>query len=299
MNTTLVVMAAGIASRYGGSKQTTGMGPHGEILMEYSVHDAIRAGFNRVVFVIRPEHLKTVRQLCGDRFADRIEVCYAFQDYSSLPDWYSVPEGRTKPFGTVHAVLCAQPYIDGAFAVLNADDYYGVDSFQTMHAFLEELRDDRAAAMMGYRLQNTVSAFGDVTRGICQVEEGRLAGVEEVKKIHLCPDGRIVDLSKGEPGRELDPESPVSMNFWGFPGALMERFRGAFADFLRKADPEDLTAECLLPVTVDALIRAGELSVQVLRTDAEWFGVTYQEDRPRVQQALLALHAQGIYGERL
>ena len=299
MKTSLVVMAAGLASRYGGSKQITGMGPHGEILMEYSVYDAICAGFERIVFIIRPEMLDTVRRLCGDRFSSRVEVDYAFQDYRSLPDWYRVPEGRTKPYGTVHAVLCARRYIDGPFAVINADDYYGIKSYRIMHDFLAALEGDGCAAMMGYRLENTVSAHGDVTRGICRVEGGRLVGVEEIQKIRLCPDGRIVDITGGEPGRLLDPRSPVSMNFWGFSESMMDRFAAAFEDFLRQADPADLKAEYLLPVMVDQLLRSGQLSVEVLTTDDQWFGVTYQEDRPRVQQALKALHDQGIYGESL
>jgi len=295
MKTSLVIMAAGLASRYGGSKQTTGMGPHGELLMEYSVYDAIRAGFGRVVFIIRPELLDTVRALCGDRFSRQVEVCYAFQDYSSLPAWYCVPEGRVKPYGTVHAMLCARPYLDGPFAVLNADDYYGVESFAIMREFLDGCGDDGCAAMMGYRLRNTVSAYGDVTRGICRVEDGMLAGVEEVGRIRLYPDGAIADVTGGEPGRPLDPEAPVSMNFWGFSAAMPDRFRAAFEDFLRQSDPADLKSEYLLPVMVDQLIRAGELRVRVLDTAATWFGVTYQEDRPRVQQALAALHARGLY----
>ena len=297
MKTTLVVMAAGMASRYGGSKQTTGMGPHGELLMEYSVYDAIRAGFERIVFVIRPELKDTVAQLCGDRFARRAEVCYAIQDFSSLPAWYRVPEGRVKPFGTVHAMLCAQPFVDGPFAVLNADDYYGVEPFERMYAFLSA--QEERAAMAGYLLGNTVSAYGDVTRAICRVEQGCLAGVEELRHIHLYPDGTIADLSNGEPGRVLDPMALVSMNFWGFPASMMARARQAFEAFLRGAGPEDLRAEFLLPEMVGRFVSDGTLSVEVLRTDASWFGVTYQEDRPKVQQSLRAMHEAGVYGESL
>ena len=299
MKTTLVVMAAGMASRYGGNKQITGMGPNGEILLEYSVCDAIRAGFSKVVFIIRPDMLDAVKQICGDKLAKKIEVDYAFQDYSSLPAWYTVPEGRVKPFGTVHAVLCARDCVKEPFAVINADDYYGVDSFQKMHDFLVAAGEPSRAAMVGYRLKNTVSIHGAVTRGVCRVVDGRMADVDEVSKIRLYPDGRIADTSAGEPGRDLDPEALVSMNFWGFQPAVFDVMQAYFEGFLRAADPADLKAECLLPVMVDSLLKQGKLTVDVLDTDSVWFGVTYQEDRPLVQQALLELHAKGVYPEKL
>ena len=299
MKTTLVVMAAGMASRYGGNKQITGMGPNGEILLEYSVCDAIRAGFSKVVFIIRPDMLDAVKQICGDKLAKKIEVDYAFQDYSSLPAWYTVPEGRVKPFGTVHAVLCARDCVKEPFAVINADDYYGVDSFQKMHDFLVSAGEPSRAAMVGYRLKNTVSIHGAVTRGVCRVVDGRMADVDEVSKIRLYPDGRIADTSAGEPGRDLDPEALVSMNFWGFQPAVFDGMQAYFEGFLRAADPADLKAECLLPVMVDSLLKQGKLTVDVLDTDSVWFGVTYQEDRPLVQQALLELHAKGVYPEKL
>ena len=299
MKTTLVVMAAGMASRYGGNKQITGMGPNGEILLEYSVCDAIRAGFSKVVFIIRPDMLDAVKQICGDKLAKKIEVDYAFQDYSSLPAWYTVPEGRVKPFGTVHAVLCARDCVKEPFAVINADDYYGVDSFQKMHDFLVAAGEPSRAAMVGYRLKNTVSIHGAVTRGVCRVVDGRMADVDEVSKIRLYPDGRIADTSAGEPGRDLDPEALVSMNFWGFQPAVFDGMQAYFEGFLRAADPADLKAECLLPVMVDSLLKQGKVTVDVLDTDSVWFGVTYQEDRPLVQQALLELHAKGVYPEKL
>ena len=299
MDITLIVMAAGMASRYGGNKQIAGMGPNGEILLEYSVCDAIRAGFTRVVFIIRPEMLDDVKRICGDKLSRRIEVRYAFQDYASLPEWYAVPEGRVKPFGTVHAVLCARGCVDGPFAVINADDYYGVDSFQKMHDFLVAAGEPSRAAMVGYRLKNTVSIHGAVTRGVCKVENGRMVDVDEVAKIRLYADGRIADTSAGEPGRDLDPEALVSMNFWGFQPAIFDEMQAYFEDFLKKADPADIKAECLLPVMVDALLKSGRITVDMLETDSVWFGVTYQEDRPLVQQALLELHAKGVYPEKL
>ena len=299
MNTTLVVMAAGMASRYGGNKQITGMGPNNEILLEYSVCDAIRAGFDKVVFIIRPDMLDTVKQICGDKLAKKIKVEYAFQDFTSLPAWYSVPEGRTKPFGTVHAVLCARDCVKEPFAVINADDYYGVDSFQKMHDYLVANTEPTKAAMVGYRLKNTVSIHGAVTRGVCKVVDGRMVDVDEVAKIRLYEDGRIADTSAGEPGVDLDPEALVSMNFWGFQPSIFDQMQRYFEEFLKDADPADIKAECLLPVMVDSLLKQGKVTVDMLETEAVWFGVTYQEDRPLVQQALRELHAKGVYPEKL
>ena len=299
MSTTLVVMAAGMASRYGGNKQITGMGPNNEILLEYSVCDAMRAGFDKVVFIIRPDMLDDMKRICGDKLAQKLKVEYAFQDYSSLPGWYKVPEGRTKPFGTVHAVLCARDCVKEPFAVINADDYYGVDSFQKMHDYLVASDDPTRAAMVGYRLKNTVSIHGAVTRGVCKVENGRMVDVDEVAKIRLYEDGRIADTSAGEPGRDLDPNALVSMNFWGFQPEIFDQMQRYFEAFLKAADPADIKAECLLPVMVDALLKRGEITVEMLETEAVWFGVTYKEDRPLVQQALLELHAKGVYPEKL
>ena len=299
MDTSLVIMAAGMASRYGGNKQITGMGPNNEILLEYSVCDAIRAGFNKVVFIIRPEMLEDVKRICGDKLSQKIRVEYAFQDYSSLPAWYSVPEGRTKPFGTVHAALCARPCVNEPFAIINADDYYGVDSFRKMHGFLVGSVAPERAAMVGYRLKNTVSIHGAVTRGICKVEEGRMVDVDEVAKIRLYEDGRIADTSGGEPGRDLDPESLVSMNFWGFQPGLFDGMQRYFEEFLKRADPGDVKCECLLPVMVHDMLKQNEITVDMLETEAVWFGVTYQEDRPMVQQALRELHDRGVYPEKL
>ena len=296
MHKTLIVMAAGFATRFGGSKQTTGMGPHGELLLEYSAHDALRAGFDKVVFIIRPEMLDGMRRLCGDKLAEKLEVRYAFQDFSSLPGWYAVPEGRVKPFGTVHAVLCAREQVNEPFAVINADDYYGADTFRVMAGYLDAQDDPARTAMVGYRLKNTVSAHGSVTRGVCRLHEGRLVDVREVQKVALRADGRIADVSQGEPGVPLDPDSLVSMNFWGFHPDIFDPMAEAFDAFLRGLAPGELRGEYQLPVMVDHLLKRGSISVEVLRTDAVWFGVTYQEDRPLVQEALRKLHEAGVYG---
>ena len=289
----LVIMAAGMASRYGGNKQIDGMGPHGEILMEYSIMDAIRAGFTKVVFIIKPEMVGRMQEICGRKFEEKIEVRYAFQDFSSVPG--GVPAERVKPFGTVHAVLCAREHIDEPFAVINADDYYGVESFGQMYAFLQKADGAREAGMMGYRLKNTVSRNGTVTRGICRVEDGKLAGVREVKRIRLAEDGRILNVSDERAPEILDPESPVSMNFWGFGREIFQELDRKFRAFVKGIPEGDVTAEYLLPVFVDELLREQRLTVSVLPTNAIWFGVTYKEDRPAVAQALCALHARGLY----
>ena len=299
MNTTLIVMAAGLATRFGGNKQTSGMGPNGEILLEYSVCDAIRAGFDKAVFIIRPDMLENMKRLCGDKLARRIHVEYAFQDFSSLPGWYALPEDRKKPFGTVHAVLCARNIVKEPFAVINADDYYGVDAFRTMHDFLAGLQDPTRTAMIGYQLKNTVSIHGAVTRGICRVEDGKLTDVDEVQKIRLYEDGRIADTSAGEPGTALDPDALVSMNFWGFPPQIFEAMDAAFQDFLKSVEPGNIRAEYQLPVMVDRLLKRGAITVDVLKSESVWFGVTYQEDKPLVQAALRRLHEAGVYPEKL
>ena len=295
MDTTLIVMAAGMASRYGGNKQIAGMGPNNEILLEYSVCDAIRAGFNKVVFIIRPEMLSDMKRICGDKLAKKIRVEYAFQDYSSLPAWYAVPEGRVKPFGTVHAALCARDAVDEPFAIINADDYYGVSAFQTIYDKLVTLPPKGKGAMVGYQLKNTVSEHGTVSRGVCQAVGGDLKKVTERLKIRKYPDGRIADTADPDAPVPLDPESIVSMNFWGFTPWIFEEMAVYFAEFLRGLAPDAIKAECLLPVLVDKLITEGKLDVAVLHSDAVWFGVTYREDRPIVAEALAALHAQGDY----
>lgn len=294
MHKTLIVMAAGFATRFGGNKQTTGMGPNDELLLEYSVHDACRAGFDKVVFIIRPEMLDGMRRLCGDRMSERIQVEYAFQDFTSLPAWYRVPEGRVKPFGTVHAVLCARDLVQEPFAVINADDYYGADAFRAIFEALPSL-DEKRACMVGYKLRNTVSEHGTVTRGVCSVAEDRLQSVTETFKIACFPDGTIRDTAQDPAGKLLDPDAVVSMNFWGFHPSVFDALEDYLDRFLRSLAPGDLKSECLLPALVDERIRAGKLDVDVLHTDARWFGMTYKEDHPLVQAEIARLHETGVY----
>lgn len=302
MKAALVIMAAGLGSRYGGNKQVDGVGPGGEILMEYSIHDAIRAGFTKIVFIIKNDMQDLMRSLCGDRIAgltardgEPVEVCYAVQDYSSLPAFYTVPAGRTKPFGTTHAVLCARPYVQEPFCVINADDYYGVDAYRAMYAELQRLPEQGGATMVGYLLKNTVSANGTVSRGVCQVENGCLTRVKETLKIRLEPDGTIADEVEGI----LSPDTVVSMNFWGFMPSFFDQLEIYFYDFLRREAGDNIKAECLLPNLVGKLIAEKKMSVSVLHSADRWFGMTYHEDRQTVAQELQRLHDTGIYPKTL
>ena len=301
MKTTLVIMAAGLGSRYGGNKQTDGVGPNGEILMEYGVYDAVRAGFDKIVFIIKPDMLELMKRLCGD-MASRlrtpegqpVEVCYAFQDFSSVPAFYRVPEGRTKPLGTTHAVLCTREFVHEPFCVINADDYYGVDAYRTIYEELQRLPERGAATMVGYLLKNTVSANGTVSRGVCRVEDGWLRGIHETLKIQLFPDGSIADVAEGQ-HRELAPDTVVSMNFWGFMPSIFQELEAYFDHFLRCEAGDNIKAECLLPGMVGDLLEQGRLEVSVLHSADRWFGMTYHEDRQAVAAELQKLHAGGVY----
>ena len=291
-HTTLLIMAAGLGSRYGGNKQIDGLGPHGEILMQYSIYDAIRAGFDKIVFVIKPEHREMMERVCQS--IRGAEIAFAYQDFSSIPEIYRVPEDRVKPFGTVHAVLCAADVIHEPFAVLNADDFYGADAFAIMQRALLSLRSGEAA-MVAYRLKNTVSRNGAVTRGVCYVEQGELKKVTETYKITVDGEGNIQDDACGA----LDGEMPVSMNLWGFLPEMMDALRFSFEEFLKGIEDGDLKAEYALPTAVDRALTSGKLRVRVLTTDCVWFGVTYREDRESVAAELTRLHEKGIYPQTL
>lgn len=301
MKLSLVIMAAGLGSRYGGNKQVDGIGPHGEILMEYSIHDALRAGFGKVVFIIKPEMREMMEGLCG--YVARktaldgspVEVRYVYQDFSSVPSFYKIPEGRTRPFGTVHALLCAEDAVKEPCCVINADDFYGLDAYRRMAEELRRLPETGRAAMVGYLLKNTASLHGTVTRGICAQREGFLDSVQETRNIQLYPDGSLQVLGTD---RFLDPDAVVSMNFWGFTPSIFPLLRRDFEEFLRAAG-DDLRAERLLPDLVDRELQGGGLKVSVLSSAGQWFGMTYREDREAVAQALRRLHESGEYPESL
>lgn len=299
MKAALVIMAAGLGSRYGGNKQVDGIGPNNEILMEYSVHDALRAGFGKVVFIIKPEMEPLMERICGEYLRRRtakdgspVEVAYAFQDFSSVPDFYRIPPERTKPFGTVHALLCAEELIREPFCVINADDYYGIDAYRAMYDQLTTLPPQGHGAMVGYFLKNTASLHGTVSRGVCAVENGKLLSVREALKIQLYPDGTLRDLAEDI---ALSPDTVVSMNFWGFTPWIFAPMRAYFERFLRTEAGDDLKAECLLPMMVGSQLADGGLDISVLHSADRWFGMTYREDRERVAEELKALHAAGAY----
>ena len=297
MDKTIVVMAAGLGSRYGGVKQIERLGPDGEILMEYAIYDAISAGFNKIVLIIKPEIYDDVKALFGDRIekSTGIKIDYAFQTIDRFTESRPEFKGRTKPFGTVHAVICAKDCIKTPFAVMNADDYYGAEAFRVMSKKLEELHGAQDAAMVAYRLKNTVSPFGTVTRGVCMVDDGLLSGVRETYKIKLMPDGTIRDTSESEDGPILQPDTFVSMNLWGYHQDILPVMERYFADFLAALPADELKAECLLPTMMGELTDSGRIKISVLSTNDRWFGLTYKEDKSGAVAALTALHENGTY----
>ena len=300
MDKTLLIMAAGMGSRYGGNKQIDGMGPHGEMLMLYSIFDAIEAGFTKVVFVIKHDFEARFKEMVGAQLTGKIQVDYAFQEMHKLPEGCSVPAERTKPLGTVQAVLSAKDLIHEPFAVINADDYYGKTAFSIIHDHLETLKPEKEACMAGYYLKNTVSEHGHVTRGVCATDaHGCLTSVTETYKIQPFPDGTIRDTENDPAGVILNPESLVSMNFFGFTPWFFTIAEKHFKAFLQSLSPEEMKAEFVLPVLVDQLMHQEGLSVDVLPTDSAWFGVTYQEDKPYVQEELRLMHQRGDYPEKL
>lgn len=297
MHTTLLVMAAGMGSRFGGNKQIAQIGPHGEILLHYSLHDAAAAGFDKVVFIIKRAMEADFRRLLEGSIPAGMEVHYAFQEFDNLPGGFTPPEGRIKPYGTVHAVLAAKDLIHEPFAVLNADDYYGQDAFVTIADSLHRMQGkDNAASMVAYCLKNTVSENGAVTRGVCETDaEGNLTKVTETYGIKPFPDGTIRDVDGNGEGRILDPEAPVSMNFWGLTPWFFQVAERDLNAFLHAEEGDPLKKECVLPMEIDHLMHAEGLKVEVLHTDAVWFGVTYLADKEYVAQELRKLHDAGVY----
>ena len=297
MNTTLLIMAAGLGSRYGGNKQIDRIGPNGEILMEYSIYDALEAGFDKVVFVIRKSMDEVFRSMIGNKIAQKVHVEYAYQEYDSLPDGFVPPADRTKPYGTVHAVMCAKDLIHEPFAVINADDYYGKEAFKAMSDSLRRLRtEENKASMVAYYLKNTVSKHGHVTRGVCTTDVcGHLVKVVETFNIIPFPDGTIRDIHDNPEGVILDPNALVSMNLWGFAPSFFIGGMQYLSDFLKDDSGDPLKKECLLPALVDHLMHTQGLQVDVLSTKAVWFGVTYKEDKEYVAAELQKLHADGSY----
>ena len=298
----LVVMAAGMGSRYGGLKQIEPMGSQGEAILDYSLYDAYRAGFRTAVIIIKEAIKKDFMETVGKRLQNcPLEIRYAYQELDMLPEGYSVPEGRTKPWGTTHAVLCAKDAIDGApFVVLNADDYYGVESFQVAYAALKNNNDEHLCFMIGYEVGKTVSDHGSVTRGICQENEaGFLTDIVECKNVVKYSGGIRIPDADGQ-WKDIPFHTPVSMNMWGLMPSFLETIGNYFPTFLDEAKLDNpTTREYLLPTTVSHLIQMDLLKVKVLHTGATWFGVTYAADKPIVVSALRKLTAEGLYPDGL
>ncbi|MEI6514863.1 MAG: nucleotidyltransferase [bacterium] len=298
MGRTLVVLAAGIGSRYGGLKQIEAVGPNGAIVIEYSVYDAIRAGFDRVVCVIRRDIEKDFRSIVASRFEKQIPVDYVFQDMDDLPSGFSVPADRKKPWGTGHAVLACRQVVKTPFAVINADDFYGRRSYEALGAFLKGVAPESGAySMVGFTLRNTLSEHGHVARGVCEVDaKGLLTRVVERTNIEKTDAG--ARFAEGNGWRNLTGDEVVSMNMWGLTPSLFGALQGEFSLFLQKhaTDPK---AEFFLPTVVDGLVNSGKASVKVLSTPEHWFGVTYPQDKAVVVEGIRALVGQGVYPEKL
>ncbi|NCN05770.1 MAG: nucleotidyltransferase [Spirochaetales bacterium] len=300
MKPTLLVLAAGMGSRYGGIKQIEPVGPSQEIILEYSIYDALRAGFDRVVCVIRRDIEKDFVEHVVSRFSKNIKVDWVFQDLSDIPGGFSVPADRKKPWGTAHAIRSAKAAITGPFCVINADDFYGADAFVTAGRFLADLPlDSQKMCMVGYRLDNTVSEHGSVARGLCQVDSNNLlTEVVEHTKIEKTPQGILTYLSDGST-RSLTGSETVSMNLFGFSPRIFEAIETQFAEFLQN-QISNPTAEFYIPTVVNTLIhQEADASLEVLQTTAQWFGITYRDDRPRVVQSIQDLVANGLYPANL
>ena len=302
MKTTLVIMAAGIGSRYGGGiKQLAAVGPNGEIIMDYSIHDAIEAGFDKIVFIIRRDIEEAFREAIGDRIQGicaglGVELGYAFQELDALPAGVTLPEGRTKPWGTGQAVLACKDQLDTPFAVINADDYYGKQAFVLLHDFLQNYTPDKPGdlAMAGFVLKNTLSDNGAVTRGICRMNDaGYLTGVDETSGIEKTADGAQAG------GKVIDADSLVSMNMWALTPEFVTMLEQGFVDFFGGIAGNEMKAEYLLPIFIDSLLKQGKVDVKVLPTHDRWFGVTYQEDKRVVVESFAKLIEAGVYQKDL
>ena len=299
MKPTLFVLAAGMGSRYGGLKQLDGLGPNGETIMDYSIYDAIQAGFGKIVFVIRKDFEADFKEKILSKYEGHVPVEVVFQSTDKLPEGYTCPADRTKPWGTNHAVLMGKEAIKEPFAVINADDFYGRDAFRVIAEELKRPRNRKGDyCMVGFRVGNTMTENGSVARGVCSTADGLLTSIVERTAISYDPDHNIVFTDENGKECRLEPNTPVSMNLWGFTPDYFDYSEREFRKFLDK-DINTPKAEFFIPLCVDTLINSGEGTVKVLDTDSRWFGVTYAADRPGVVEKLASLHADGTYPERL
>ena len=291
----LVILAAGMGSRYGGMKQIDGLGSHGEPIIEFSIYDAWRAGFRKVVLIIRREHEQIFRNALTDRVsAGGMEVEFAFQDMNSLPEGFTVPEGRVKPWGTTHALLACKGIVNEPFAIINADDFYGKNAYQVVYDYLVNKISDDNYAMVGFRCLNTLTENGTVTRGLCEEKDGNLTSIREIQKIAL-KDGHAIYEEDGQ-WKQMDDDSLVSMNFWGFTPKIFDQLEPVFSDFLKESLPDNpMKCEHVIPTAIGTLVSEGRCNVRMLSSTDKWFGVTYQEDKPEVVARIAEKKASGEY----
>lgn len=299
----LVIMAAGMGSRYGGLKQIDPVDKEGQIIMDFSIYDAKRAGFEKVVFIIKRENEKDFKEAIGDRIGKSMEVAYAYQDVNNIPGGFAVPEGRMKPWGTAHAVLSAREEIDGPFAVINADDYYGPHAFRVIYEYLTTHGDDDKYryTMVGYRLKNTVTDNGYVSRGVCSLNDRKeLLSVTEYTRIEKRGGGIAYSEDDGNTWNDIDGDTLVSMNMWGFTRSMLDEIRSGFPVFLEKGLKENpMKCEYYLPAVVSSLLAKEKAVVTVLESEDKWYGVTYKEDKPAVVAAIQSLKDSGLYPQKL
>ena len=300
--TQLVIMAAGLGSRYGGLKQMDPVDPQGQFIIDYSIYDALRAGFDEIICIVKPENEALFRETVGSRVGSKAKLIFAHQRPDVLPEGFSIPEGRVKPWGTAHAVLCAKPLIDSPFCVINADDFYGASAFQTIHDFLIAEHTGREYAMVGYRVENTLTENGHVARGVCAMDESGkyLTGI--VEHTHIEPRQGCAAFTEddGKTFTFLPAGTIVSMNLWGFTTDVLDEIEGRFPAFLAENLPKNpLKCEYFLPLIPNQLINEGKVRVQVLPTHEKWYGITYHEDMPKVKAAIAAMKQAGLYPDAL
>lgn len=298
-NVTLVVLAAGMGSRYGGLKQIDAIGPNGEIILELSAFDAIRAGFNKIIFIIKKAIEIEFKKTVGNKIARHICVEYIYQEIDvCLPEGFEIPEGRMKPWGTAHALLCCKDHIHEPFAVINADDYYGIASFHKLYKFLVENESSQSYSLVGFILKNTLTDHGSVARGICKLEQNKLIGVDERTKIERR--NGVVQYYEQNIWHDVDENALVSMNMWGFTPMFIEELESIFLNFLKtEAKENPLTCECYIPKAIDNLLKAKKVNITVISSEDKWYGVTYQEDKPLVKEGITQLMKEGKYPTEL
>lgn len=291
---TLFILAAGMGSRYGGLKQIDSFTENGEFIIDFSIYDAIKAGFDRVVFIIKKENYDIFRETVGQRIEGKIKVEYVFQELDKYVDADEIPEGRTKPWGTTHALLCGKHVLDDPFAVINADDFYGRDAFMKVAEFLRDAKNDNKFCMVGYRVGNTLTDNGSVARGVCNTVDGKLDTIVERTKIYKTETGARFFDENNQPV-DLAPNTVVSMNFWGFTPSVFNGLEKDFDTFKKNTEKDPLKSEALLPNSIGTMIKNGECTVDVLETSAKWFGVTYADDKPNTIARLRELIEAGEY----